>query len=96
MFYPRVLCPRCGSAELEWSEVSGDGTVYSTTIVRRKSDDGGDYNIALVDLAEGPRMISRVEGAPPQNVQIGMSVKARIDGGGEAPLVVFTATESAL
>lgn len=94
IFYPRVLCPHCGSRELEWTKVSGKGTVYSTTVVRRKAEDGGDYNIALVDLAEGPRMMSRVEGIDPYDVRIGMSVSARIDSGDESPLVVFSPAEA--
>jgi acetyl-CoA acetyltransferase len=50
VFYPRVLCPWCGSDRLAWVSAAGTGTVYSTTIVRRKPADGGDYNVALVDL----------------------------------------------
>jgi uncharacterized OB-fold protein len=86
VFYPRVLCPHCGSERLEWVAPSGRGTVYSTTIVRRKPADGGDYNVCLVDLAEGPRMLSRVAGVAPDEVRIGMAVKARIADG----LVEFT------
>jgi uncharacterized OB-fold protein len=37
VFYPRVLCPHCGSGRLEWTAPSGRGTVYSTTVVRRKA-----------------------------------------------------------
>jgi hypothetical protein len=86
VFYPRVLCPHCGSARLEWVAPSGRGTVYSTTVVRRKAADGGDYNVALVDLEEGPRMMSRVVTVTPDAVRIGMIVKARIVDG----LVEFT------
>ncbi|MDH4096524.1 MAG: Zn-ribbon domain-containing OB-fold protein [Betaproteobacteria bacterium] len=86
VFYPRVLCPHCGSGELGWVAASGRGTVYSTTVVRRKPGDGGDYNVCLVDLAEGVRMMSRVAGVAPQDVTIGMAVKARIAEG----LVEFT------
>jgi len=86
VFYPRVLCPHCGAQRLDWVAPSGRGTVYSTTIVRRKPADGGDYNIALVDLAEGVRLMSRVAGIAPDQVKIGMPVKARIADG----LVEFT------
>lgn len=81
VFYPRVLCPHCGSGPLGWVTPSGRGTVYSTTVVRRKSADGGDYNVCLVDLAEGPRMMSRVAGLAPEQVKIGMPVSARIAAG---------------
>jgi hypothetical protein len=86
LFYPRVLCPHCGSGELGWVAPSGRGTVYSTTVVRRKPADGGDYNVCLVDLAEGVRMMSRVVSVPPGDVKIGMAVRARIANG----LVEFT------
>jgi len=81
VFYPRVLCPHCGSERLDWVAPSGRGTVYSTTIVRRKPADGGDYNVCLVDLAEGPRMMSRVASVAPDQVKIGMVVQARIAEG---------------
>jgi uncharacterized protein len=86
VFYPRVVCPHCASDRLEWVAPSGRGTVYSTTVVRRKPADGGDYNVCLVDLAEGVRMMSRVANVAPDAVKIGMAVKARIAEG----LVEFT------
>jgi uncharacterized protein len=90
VFYPRVLCPHCGADRLGWIAASGAGTIYSTTVVRRKPEAGGDYNVVLVDLAEGPRMMSRVAGIEPTAVRIGMKVKARIAKDGEAPVVEFT------
>lgn len=86
VFYPRVLCPHCGADRLDWVAPSGRGTIYSTTIVRRKPADGGDYNVCLVDLAEGVRLMSRVAGIAPDQVKIGMAVAARIADG----LVEFT------
>lgn len=90
VFYPRVVCPHCGSDTLAWVAASGAGTVYSTTVVRRKPDAGGDYNVTLVDLAEGPRMMSRIAGIDHGAVRIGMQVKARIAAEGEARIVEFT------
>ncbi len=89
VFPPRALCPRCGSTELSWREASGAGTVYSTTVVRDRPENGGDRNIALIDLAEGARLMSRVEGLPPGKVRIGMTVKARIAKTDAGPLLVF-------
>lgn len=86
VFYPRVLCPHCGSPRLGWVAPSGRGTVYSTTVVRRKPADGGDYNVCLVDLDEGVRMMSRVVAIAPRDVKIGMAVQARVADG----LVEFT------
>jgi uncharacterized OB-fold protein len=89
VFYPRVLSPHSGEATLEWVEASGRGTVHSTTVVRRKPDQGGDYNVALIDLEEGPRLMSRVEGIAPTEVAIGMPVAAAIIEEEGEPLVVF-------
>lgn len=88
-FYPRVMEPGTGVADLEWVEASGDGTVYATTINRQRPQQGGDYNICLIDLAEGPRMMSRVVGIEPTEVKIGMKVKAKIDKIGDHDAVVF-------
>lgn len=87
-FYPRVVCPHCGSDALRWVEPSGRGEVYSTTVVRAK---GGDYTVCLVDLQEGPRLMSRVVDMPVDEVRIGQRVRARIDAVDGAPLLVFVA-----
>lgn len=94
IFYPRMICPHCGSDQLEWFTPSGDGVVYSTTVVRRKPEQGGNYNVALVDLAEGPRMMSRIDGTAPEDVSIGMAVSARVVDGEAGKLVVFVAAET--
>ncbi|HYG41756.1 MAG TPA: Zn-ribbon domain-containing OB-fold protein [Bordetella sp.] len=91
VFYPRMICPHCGSDRLDWITPSGLGTVYSTTVVRRKAEHGGDYNVALVDLEEGVRMMSRVEGIEPAAVAIGMAVQAYVADAGTDKLVVFKA-----
>jgi uncharacterized OB-fold protein len=52
-------------------------------VVRLRPEDGADYNIALIDLAEGPRLMSRVVDSAPQDVRIGDDVTAfvgEIDG----------------
>lgn len=88
VFYPRLLCSHCGSINLSWVPATGQGTVYSTSVARQKS---GDYNISLVDLAEGPRMMTRVEGIEPDQVRIGMKVEAFVAclDGEDQPLVLF-------
>ena len=88
VFYPRVAEPGSGATDLEWVEACGLGTVYSTTVIRQRPP-ATDYNVALIDLAEGVRMMARVEGVAPQAVRIGMRVKARISLDGDVPLVVF-------
>jgi len=89
-FYPRLCCPYCGSQDLQWLAPSGRGRVYSVTIVRRAD---GDYTVVLVDLDEGPRLMSRVVDMPVEQVRIGQAVRARIDATAEGPLLVFTASE---
>lgn len=78
VFYPRVICPHCASGRLRWVEPAGTGTVYSTTVVRRSDDKGGPYNVVLIDLDEGVRLMSRVEGVPPETVRIGMRVRVHV------------------
>ena len=88
-FYPRSVCKYCGSTDLKWVAASGRATVYSTSVVRQKPEDGPDYNVALVDLEEGPRMLTRVVEIAPEAVQIGMPVQGyfgEIDG---EPAYVF-------
>jgi uncharacterized protein len=88
LFYPRVAEPLTGSTDLEWVEASGEGVVYSTTVIRQKPPTPS-YNLALIDLTEGPRLMSRVVGVAPERVKIGMAVKARIVREEDVALVVF-------
>lgn len=76
---PRVTSPGDNTDDLEWREVSGYGEVYALTIIARKPERGGDYNIAIVELEEGPRMMSRIVNAAPNSLRIGMKVRAQIE-----------------
>src|ERR1700691_3479834 len=62
IWYPRVHCTQCGNPETTWIEASGRGSVYSFTVVRRSRGRGfaeaTPYVIALVELEEGPRLIT--------------------------------------
>lgn len=84
VFYPRNLVPGSGETDLEWVPASGLGTLYALTINRARS---GDYNVALVDLDEGVRMMSRIEGH--LSLPIGTRLKARIVDQDGSPAVVF-------
>ena len=88
VFYPRVAEPGTGAEDLEWVEASGRGVVYAVTVVQRKNP-AENYNVALVHLAEGPRMMSRVDGVAPEVVTIGAPVQARIIQENDGPLLVF-------
>ena len=88
VFYPRVICPVCGSASLFWETSSGRGTVYATTAVHRRNRE--PYNVSLVDLEEGFRIMSRIEGLPAEEVRIGMLVRLRVDETEDGPVVIFS------
>ena len=89
IFYPRELCPHCGEAKLRWESPGGEGTVYAVTTVRRRPDAGGDRNVCLVDLDEGVRLMSRVEGVASEDVRIGQRVRSRVVQENGHGLVVF-------
>ena len=95
IFFPRVVAPKTGSTNLEWRVSKGLGTVYSTTVVFTK--DQPPHNVALIDVDEGFRMMSRVEGIDPMQVKIGMRVKVKIHPGDDKqpPYPVFTPAEGA-
>jgi uncharacterized OB-fold protein len=94
VFYPRVVAPGTGTDDLEWVEASGEGTVYSSTVVRARPP-AVSYNVALVELAEGPRMTTRIEGIAAEQVKIGMAVRARIVSENDQVFVVFDPAETA-
>ena len=84
VFYPRIAIPCTGEQDLEWVEASGRATVYAITVNRARD---ATYNLALVDLDEGPRMMTRIDGV--ETVPIGARVQARIIDEAGNPLVVF-------
>ena len=95
VFFPRVIAPKTGSTHLEWRVSKGLGTVHATTVVYTK--DQPPHNVALIDVDEGFRLMSRVEDTDPLQVKIGMRVKVRIHPGDEKqpPYPVFVPAEGA-
>src|ERR1043165_6743225 len=89
VFYPRAVAPRTGG-NLEWRVSKGLGTVYSTTVVYYKGEP--PLNVALIDMDEGFRLMSRVEEIDAMDVKIGMRVKFRTHPGDDKqlPYPVFT------
>ena len=61
MFFPQLVCPFTGTTALEWRVSAGLGTVHSISLVHPVK--GAAYPVALIDLDEGFRMMSTVEGA---------------------------------
>lgn len=94
VFYPRVIAPRTGADDLEWRVSKGLGTVHATTVVQPQN--GQPYNVCLVDVDEGFRMMSRVEDIAPSSVKIGLRVRFRVHapGGDEDPYPVFTPADA--
>lgn len=79
IFYPRKYCPDCWSQDLVWAEASGKAKLYSFTImkdmVEAKFMKDLPYVLALVDLEEGIRMMTRIVGCEPEQVKMDMDVE---------------------
>lgn len=77
---PETFCYGCGSTDLEWRQTSGRGTVYSFITVHQRYHaafaEELPYNVSIVELEEGPRLLSNVIGVGPEAVAIGMAVQA--------------------
>src|SRR3954468_17512949 len=64
-FYPRAICTACGRPGIALTEVSGDGRIYSFTIIHRPPDAENfpaPYLVALVRLEEGHTLLSNIVG----------------------------------
>jgi len=79
--YPRPFCPSCWSEDVEWQEVSGRGTIYTYSIVFRNDlapfDEWGTYVPAIVELDEGPRLMTNIVDTPTESLRVGMAVEVR-------------------
>ncbi len=94
-FYPRPVCPECGSTNVEWFTASGDATLYSYVITHRPApgfEDDAPYAIAVVQLAEGPRMMTNLVGVPntPEQLVLDMPLRVTFEQRGEVSLPLFT------
>ena len=82
-FYPREVCPNCLSSDLEWVTVSGKGRVYSYTIIHQPVNpnfrEDAPYIYAMIQLDEGPRMVSNLIDCANDAVSINMPVAAAFD-----------------
>lgn len=93
VFHPRLVAPGTGETALDWRVSSGRGRVYATTTVRRRGEE--PYDVSIVELDEGFRMMSRVDGVAPEGVQIGMRVAVRFEPRDDgAPVPVFVPEEA--
>lgn len=91
-WYPRVVCPFCGSANTAWVPLSGRGSIHAFSTLRRASP---PYTVAYVELAEGPRVLTNLVDMAEDRMQIGAAVKVvfrRTEEGRQAPK--FTADDT--
>ncbi len=91
--YARAHCLSCRSP-VEWVEASGRGTVYSFTVIRQNPSRSFRHMIpfvvALVDLVEGPRLMTNIVGCSPEEVIVGASVRVTFEAvSDEAALPLF-------
>jgi uncharacterized OB-fold protein len=87
-YYPRALCPFCGSDRTDWQTASGRGTVYSWSVMRRAET---PYAIAYVTLDEGVTMMTNIVDCDLNGIRIGQKVRVvwkPTEGG--PPLPAFT------
>jgi uncharacterized OB-fold protein len=92
-FYPKPACPHCGSGDWEWTEASGNATIYSYSTVHRPPSDAFKdevpYTVLIVELAEGPHMMSQLVGADANAVRIGTSLRLAFAACSDGTLPVF-------
>ncbi|HWF82031.1 MAG TPA: Zn-ribbon domain-containing OB-fold protein [Streptosporangiaceae bacterium] len=93
-FYPRPVCPQCGSTNIEWFTATGDATLYSYVINHRPApgfEDDAPYAIAVVQLAEGPRMMTNLVDVPaePEALVLDMPLHVTFEQRGDITLPLF-------
>lgn len=100
--YPRPLCPYCWSENVHPVQANGTGTLYtySTVYVNDLAPfkERLPYVAAIVELDEGPRLMTTIDGVEPERLRVGMAVKAVFrpldEKDSEGPyLPVFTPSE---
>lgn len=93
-FPPNPVCPNCGSKNIEWFDASGDATLYSYVIHQRPLPQWGTEgprSVAIIELAEGPRLTSSVVGCEqtPEALQLDMALKATFVPFDDATVLCF-------
>ena len=84
-WYPRLICPFCHSDNLEWTEISGEGTLHTYAVQHRAFGPWAEelpYVTAFVDLKEGDRMMTVLHGVDatqPESIKIGSQVKVEFE-----------------
>ena len=87
IWYPRLYCPACAATDVSWHEVSGRGSVYSFTVIRKGAGPFASvspYVLAYVELAEGPRLLTNIVDCDVEAVTVGMAVRVVFDPAGDS------------
>lgn len=99
-FYPRVVCSQCSSTDIDWIEASGKATIASYTVVRHAVSKAYEapYVVALVDLHEGPRLMTNIVDSEFDRLRIGATAQLQFEHwDDDVHLPVFTlASEEAI
>lgn len=90
---PRYTCASCGSASWSWEKSSGRGTLYSWTVTHRSFHPGFNqdvpYAVVVVEMEEGVRVVSQIEGIEPSAYRLGMKLAAVFAQRDDVSLPVF-------
>lgn len=93
VFYPRVICPHCWSEDLSWKQASGRAHLRSFTVVHRPGHPAwtpaAPYVLAIVQLAEGPTMLTQVISPTAEHLSIGMGLQVSFQPIGDYVLPFF-------
>jgi uncharacterized OB-fold protein len=98
-YYPRPFCPSCWSDDVEWIEGSGRATLYTWSKVYRNDlppfHEQVPYIAAVVELDEGPRMMTRLIECDDDDLAMGMSLVADFESiDDDVTIVVFKPARS--
>lgn len=102
-WYPRLRCPHCHSADLDWRPSTGDGVVYAVSVQHRAGwmglADRGPYPVAVIELDDGPRIMGGLEGLDPDEAAAAVGRPVRISweplsDGRQLPMFTVAASES--
>ena len=99
LFFPRTHCPTCGSRDLTWKTVSGEGTLYTFTVARVPTlpefSDEMPQLLAVVELEQGVHINTTMVGVQPEDLRVGQRVRPVFDERpGSVTLLRYTPVES--
>ena len=92
-FYPRRFCPYCWSEAVEWEQASGVGTLYTWSVVHVNDlppfNRRVPYVAAIVELAEGPRLMTNILDCPLDALRAGLEVEVACRALDDTPPLPF-------